>query len=59
MSIGDEEKLLQEIRPYNLIKDAFKKIVVVKDNIIPWHDENGILYVGIEKFLLDSTIIDY
>ena len=58
-SIGDEEKLLQEIRPYNLIKDSFKKIVVIKDNIIPWHDENGILYVGIEKFLLDSTIIDY
>ena len=58
-SIGEEEKRLQEIRPYKLIQDSFKKIVVVKDNIIPWHDENGILYVGIEKFLLDSTIIDY
>ena len=58
-SIGEEEKRLQEIRPYKLIQDSFKKIVVVKDNIIPWHDENGILYVGIEKFLLDTTIIDY
>lgn len=58
-SIGEEEKRLQEIRPYKLIQDSFKKIVVVKDNIIPWHDENGILYVGIEKFLLDPAIIDY
>ena len=33
-------------------------ILVVKDNIIPWHDENGILYVGIEKFLLDETAME-
>ncbi len=58
-SIGEEGKRLQEIRPYKLVKDSFKKIVVIKDNIIPWHDENGILYVGIEKFLLDPEIIDY
>lgn len=38
--------------------DSFKKIVVVKDNIIPWHDENGILYVGIEKFLLNETAME-
>lgn len=58
-SIGEEEKRLQEIRPYRLVHDSFKKIVVIKDNIVPWHDENGILYVGIEKFLLDPSIIDY
>lgn len=58
-SIGEGEKRLQEIRPYKLVKDSFKKIVVVKDGIVPWHDENGILYVGIEKFLLDPAIIDY
>ena len=39
------------------IADSFTKVVVVKDNIIPWRDENGILYVGIEKFLLDPTIV--
>ena len=39
------------------IADSFTKIVVVKDNIIPWRDENGILYVGSEKLLLDPTIV--
>ena len=28
------------------IADSFKKIIVVKDDIIPWHDEKGILYGG-------------
>ena len=36
------------------ISDSFKKIVVVKDNIIPWYDEDGIYYVGIEEFLLKT-----
>lgn len=58
LTVGEEKKRLQEVRPYARISDSFKKIVVVKDNIIPWHDENGVLYVGIEKFLLDETAID-
>ena len=58
LTVGEEEKRLQEVRPYSRIQDSFKKIVVVKDNIIPWHDENGILYIGIEKFLLDKSAID-
>ena len=58
LTVGEEEKRLQEVRPYSRISDSFTKIVIVKDNIIPWHDENGILYIGIEKFLLDSTAIN-
>lgn len=58
LTVGEEEKRLQEVRPYSKIHDSFKKIVIVKDNIIPWHDENGILYVGIERFLLDQSAID-
>lgn len=53
-SVGEEEKRQQEIRPYKLIRDSFKKIVVVKDDIIPWRDEYGVFYIGIEKFLLDE-----
>ena len=58
LTVGDEEKRKQETKSLNRIGDSFKKIVIVKDNIIPWHDENGILYVGIEKFLLDESAID-
>lgn len=58
LTVGEEEKRLQEVRPYSRIPDSFTKIVVVKDHIIPWHDENGILYMGIEKFLLEPTAMN-
>ena len=58
MSVADSDKREQEIRSLNRVGDSFKKIVVVKDNIIPWHDENGILYIGIEKFLLDENAMN-
>ncbi len=57
LTVGEEDKRLQEVRPYSRIPDSFKKIVVVKDNIVPWHDENGIMYIGIEQFLLDESAI--
>ena len=56
--VGTEEKRLQETNSLNRIADSFKKIVVVKDNIIPWHDEKGVLYVGIEQFLLEENAIE-
>ena len=40
------------------ILDSFKKIVVVRDYMDPWYDENGILYIGVEQFLLDEKAID-
>lgn len=27
-------------------------IVVVRDNIVPWYDESGIFYIGVEEFTL-------
>lgn len=59
LTVGDEEKRQQEVRSLNRVGDSFKKIVVVKDNIIPWHDDNGILYIGIERFLLDENSVDF
>lgn len=58
LSVADEEKRQQEINSLKRIADSFKKIVVVKDNIIPWHDEDGIYYVGVEQFLLDENCIN-
>lgn len=58
LSVADEEKRLQEVNSLNRVADSFKKIVVVKDDIIPWHDEKGILYIGIEQFLLDENAIN-
>ena len=58
LTVSEEEKRQQEVRSLNRVGDSFKKIVVVKDSIIPWHDDNGILYIGIEQFLLDETAMD-
>ena len=58
LSIPDESKRNQETASLLRIDDSFKKIVVVKDDIIPWHDDNGILYIGIEEFLLDESFVD-
>ncbi|MCD8181436.1 MAG: ATP-binding protein [Firmicutes bacterium] len=57
-SISGEEKRHREINSLVRVADSFKKIVVIKDSIIPWHDENGILYIGIEDFLLDESAMD-
>ncbi|MBD5082356.1 MAG: ATP-binding protein [Ruminococcaceae bacterium] len=59
LTVADEDKRQQEARSLNRVRDSFKKIVVVKDNIIPWHDDKGILYIGIEKFLLDENSLDF
>lgn len=54
-AIPDEEKKEQETRGLAKIDDSYQKIVVVKDNIIPTSDNNGVLYVGVEEFLLDDS----
>jgi predicted AAA+ superfamily ATPase len=53
LTVADETKRLQEINSLTKIKDSFIKIVVVKDYIIQWRDDTGILYIGIEDFLLN------
>lgn len=58
LSVDSEEKRAQEINSLLKVSDSFKKIVVVKDDIIPWYDDNGIMYIGIEQFLLEENAID-
>ena len=57
LSIEDPEKKEQEIASLVRIPDSFRKVVVVRDYIKPWVDENGIQYIGIEDFLLDEDIL--
>lgn len=58
LTVADSEKKNQETESLRRIPDSFKKIIVVKDYINPWRDENGILYIGVEQFLLDEKAID-
>ena len=53
-----EEKLRQEKRSLIKVGDSFKKIVVVKENIRPQLDEEGIVTMGLINFLLDQNSLD-
>ena len=57
LSIADPDKKEQEIESLKRIPDSFSKLVVVSDYLKPWQDENGIIYVGIEQFLLDEELL--
>ena len=57
LSIADPDKKEQEIESLKRIPDSFSKIVVVRDYLKPWQDENGITYVGIEQFLLNEELL--
>lgn len=59
LSLADEEKRRQEINSLSRISDSFKKIVITKDNIIPHHDEIGILHLPLEEFLLNTPSLDF
>ncbi len=56
-SIPDSEKHNQEIRPFLNIRDSFRKIIVVNGDEKPWVDEEGIMTVGVRRFLLDESLI--
>ena len=57
-ALPSEEKVFQEERPLKNVADAFKKIVVVKDNIMLRRDENGIVTMGLKQFLLNPESLD-
>lgn len=53
LALTDDEKRKQEMASLLRINDSFKKIIIVKDDIKPWTDENGILTIGLIDFLMD------
>lgn len=58
LNLDTPEKTLQETKSLNNIGDNFKKIIVVKDNIKLWRNEEGILIIGIQEFLLNKNSLD-
>ncbi|MDR0778130.1 MAG: ATP-binding protein [Methanomassiliicoccaceae archaeon] len=54
----DAEKKERELRPFLKVRDSFKKIIVIEDDIYPKTDDNGVLTIGIRQFLLDENSLD-
>lgn len=53
------EKEAHESASLLKIKDSFKKIIIVKDDIKPKRNEDGILTIGLKDFLLDKNSLNY
>lgn len=52
LTVAEESKRLQEVNSLNRIDDSFEKIVVVKDDVLPWTDDRGVKFINVEDFLL-------
>lgn len=57
-SIPTTEKRQQDERPLVNVGDGFRKVVVTKDNVIRHNDENGILIVSLQEFLMDEGALE-
>lgn len=57
--IPSEEKWYQETRSFDKVHDSFKKIVLVRDPVVPRHDEKGYVIMGLLDFLSDQNSLDH
>ena len=57
LSLPNEEKIEQEMASLKNVSDSFQKIIIVKDNIVPHHNESGILFINLYDFLLNREIL--
>lgn len=55
-ALPDEEKRQQELASLKRINDSFKKVVIMREDIAPYHDDNGVLIMGLMDFLLKTNI---
>ena len=58
LALPDEENRKQDMGSLLRINDSFKKIIIVKDDIKPWRDENGILTMGLLDFLMNADSLE-
>lgn len=56
-ALPNEEKRLQELKPFSLTGDSFRKIIVRHDMGRRWFNDDGVLNLGIYDFLLDPMAI--
>ena len=58
LNLDTREKTIQEEKSLLNINDNFKKIIIVKGNILKWYTEEGILVIGLEEFLLNKNSLN-
>lgn len=56
--LPNREKIEQEQQSFMAIGDSFKKILIQKDDVLPWYNEQGVLIIGLLDFLLHPECIE-
>ena len=56
-ALPNETKRTNELKPFSLTGDSFRKIIVRNDVGLKWFDEHGVLNIGVQDFLLDKSIV--
>lgn len=59
LSMPNEEKKFQEKRSLINIRDAFKKIIITKENTPIHQDDYGITIMGLKDFLLNPNSLEF
>lgn len=57
-SMADEDKRAQEEASLNFLKDAFKRIIIVRDDTVPYYNDKGYLIIGLLDFLLQPDSLE-
>ena len=56
-ALPDEIKKNQELNPLRKIGDSFQKIVIQGDDIATYTNDEGIIFMGLHQFLMNSNIL--
>lgn len=56
LHIPDDAKMQQESASLRRIDDSFQKIIIMRDDIAPYYNEDGFLIIGLFDFMLNKSI---
>ena len=59
LELTTKEKWEQEENSLLNIPDSFKKIIIQRQTVEPWHNNHGVLCFGVEDFLLHQDSLDW
>jgi hypothetical protein len=59
LELSTSEKMAQEKSSLVNVADSFKKIIVQRNPVVPWYDDDGILHVSLIDFLLLPEVVNW
>lgn len=57
-ALADEEKREQELMSLKKVDDSFRKIIIVGDDIATYTDDNGYVFMGLFRFLMNDDVLE-